>query len=198
MNLFDFKFSWEWGQKAKLAKSAGISRQYLSDILNCRKRALPELAVKLEAGAKAMGFMLTKENFMFPKEAPDYMFNTPESKKRKKQEHIRRMNDDRTFIYDCSKMLAGLASGKGHRPSKRKPSKRDQRIMDAIAEKASTNPQVIEIVQERILKEMGILIKEQNKTTDTSNRTFESSGVKSGASEKPVVNMNNGRVVFQF
>ncbi len=70
---------------------------------------------------------------MYPKDAPDYIFSTPEAKRLKKLEQQKRMKDDRLFTHDCLKMLAGLASGKGHRPAKRKVSKRDQRIMERIA-----------------------------------------------------------------
>lgn len=132
-SLWGYKSCWKWGQKAELAKRADISRQYLSDILNCRKRALPELALKLEAGAKAMGLRIAKEHFMYPKDAPDYIFSTPEAKRLKKLEQRERMKNERLFTHDCLKMLTGLATGKGRRPSKRKVSKRDQKIMERIA-----------------------------------------------------------------
>jgi len=191
MVFYDVGSGWKWGQKTELAKRAGISRQYLSDILNCRKRALPELAVKLEAASRAMGILLKKDNFMFPKEAPKDLFNTPESRK-KKMEHIKPMS------YDCQQMIAGLASGNERRSSKRKISKHDKKLMNEIVERASTHPLMVKVVEGRILRRMEIMVNEQNQKKDAAGRTGESSGAASGAPETRSADTGGDRIVYRF
>ena len=84
MSILAIQKFWKHGQKAQLAKRAGISRQYLNDILSCRKRALPELAVKLERAAAEMSITIEAKDFMFPSNASMWVFNTPEARIRKR------------------------------------------------------------------------------------------------------------------
>ena len=147
--------------------------------------------MKLEAASRAMGIMLKKDNFMFPKEAPKDLFNTPDSRK-KKMEHIKPMS------YDCQQMLAGLASGNGRRSSKRKISKLDQKIINEIVDKASTHPQMIKVVEGRILRRMEFIVNEQNQKNDAAGRTGESSDAASGAPETPLADTGRDRIIYRF
>ncbi len=134
--MYDFlepKPPWKWGQKAELARQAGISRQYLSDILNCRKHAPPELAEKLEAASIEMKLNLKKEHFMYPKKAPESKFNTPDVRKRKELALKKRLENDKLFMHEVILMKTGLATGRGRRPSRRKMSKRDLRMIGMMA-----------------------------------------------------------------
>ncbi len=49
------ELKWEYGQKSKLARAAGISKQHLNNIIHRRKNARPELAKRLENAALSMG-----------------------------------------------------------------------------------------------------------------------------------------------
>lgn len=57
---------WQHGQKTELAAHCGVSVQYLSDILHGRKRALPELAERIEQQARRMGIALSRLDVMYP------------------------------------------------------------------------------------------------------------------------------------
>ncbi|MFA6102623.1 MAG: helix-turn-helix domain-containing protein [Victivallaceae bacterium] len=132
-SILDPVSPWKWGQKAELARRAGISRQYLSDILNCRKHAPPELAEKLEAASSEMKLNLKKEHFMYPKKAPESRFNTPDVRKRKGLALKKRLENDKLFMHELILMHTGLATGRGRRPSRRKMSKRDLRMVGMMA-----------------------------------------------------------------
>jgi transcriptional regulator with XRE-family HTH domain len=134
-NLFETASPWKWGQKSELARRAGISKQYLSDILNCRKRALPELAAKLEEEATKMSLPLAKEYFMYPEKAPESIFNTPDLKKRKELALKKRLEKDTLFMCDVQLIAYGIAS-RGRRLLRRKMSKRDLRIIGMMAQQA--------------------------------------------------------------
>ena len=54
---------WEWGQKAKLAKLAGISRQYLNNILAGR-RCDRELARTLEEQGRTISIFISRYDWM--------------------------------------------------------------------------------------------------------------------------------------
>lgn len=60
------KLIWTHGEKSILARACGISPQYLSDILSARKRALPELAEKIEAESRKMGLYISRNDVMYP------------------------------------------------------------------------------------------------------------------------------------
>ena len=74
MDQVESSYGWKWGQKSELARRAGISPQYLSDILNCRARASRELAEKLEKVSNEMKIFIEKAHFMNPQEAPEDKF----------------------------------------------------------------------------------------------------------------------------
>lgn len=67
---------WQRGEKVALAARCDVSPQYLSDLLCGRKRAVPEMGVKIEEAAKAMGIHLTKEDVMFPHDSKSPLMNT--------------------------------------------------------------------------------------------------------------------------
>jgi transcriptional regulator with XRE-family HTH domain len=137
--MYDFlepKSPWKWGQKAELARQAGISRQYLSDILSCRKHAPPELALKLEEASAKMRLGIKKEDFMYPKKTSGRFFNTPAVKKNKDLALKERLEKNALFMYDVLLISRGIASVRGRRPSRRKMSKRDLRIIGMMAQQA--------------------------------------------------------------
>jgi transcriptional regulator with XRE-family HTH domain len=140
---------WKWGQKSELARRAGISRQYLADILNCRKRALPELAQKLEDASREMDIHIDRDYFMYPAEASPYIFNTAEVKKQKKLKYKKKLEDSSLFEKQCLELTHQLSTGRGRLPSRKQPSKRTLRMLDYIANKA-----VESIESEKALKAM--------------------------------------------
>lgn len=66
--------TWQIGDRAKLAKLAGISPQYLCDLIHCRKRALPELATKLEDASGQLGYEFTRLDWLYPEESDNPLF----------------------------------------------------------------------------------------------------------------------------
>ena len=73
---------WILGQKAELARQCSVSAQYLGDILAKRKRALPELAAKIETAAKAMGLEISRIDVMYPEETENPLLGAHVSGKR--------------------------------------------------------------------------------------------------------------------
>lgn len=61
-----YKRSWERGGKTAVAFSAGISRQYLSDILADRRECSVRLSRILEIAAADCGYLIRKEVWAFP------------------------------------------------------------------------------------------------------------------------------------
>lgn len=68
---------WYRGEQAMFARTVGVSDQYLCDILHCRKRALPELAKKIEALAEQQGLALTANDLMFPHDSTSPLIVKP-------------------------------------------------------------------------------------------------------------------------
>ena len=64
-----YKTIWKRGDQTELARRAGISPQYLNDLIHARSRALPELAKVLEREAKILGYKLTVNDWIFPTES---------------------------------------------------------------------------------------------------------------------------------
>lgn len=58
------KETWTHGEKTQLAQYAGISKQYLNDILKQRTDASEELAEKLEKGCESFGTFISKHDWM--------------------------------------------------------------------------------------------------------------------------------------
>ena len=58
--------TWNYGDRRKLAGLAGISPQYLSDLLHRRKSARLPLAKKLVAAAQGLGYSFTLLDFLDP------------------------------------------------------------------------------------------------------------------------------------
>ena len=56
---------WVWGDKGKLAKAAGISPQYLSDIIHGRKECRGTLAITLRDEAAKMGYKIPSSDWVF-------------------------------------------------------------------------------------------------------------------------------------
>lgn len=130
----DTELFWKRGQKSQLAKKSGVSKQYLSDIINCRRRAPCDLAIRLEAASLAMGIHIDKTYFLFPHDAPSFIFNTSEVKAQKKK---LRQESLRTPLFDleCDELIKILNGGQGRLPAKKIPSKRTLRMLDAIAKR---------------------------------------------------------------
>lgn len=131
MSIFATERFWMHGQKAELAKRAGISRQYLNDILSCRKRALPELAVKLERAAAAMSLTIEAKDFMFPKQASMYIFNTPEARIRKQLAREKMLEDPRV-LDQFAEMTLKVCTGQELRTAKGRK-RRAERVIAKIA-----------------------------------------------------------------
>ena len=60
--------TWQRGQKSQLAKAVGISLQYLCDIPSGRKRALPELARRIETESSKLGLEIHRLDVLYPEE----------------------------------------------------------------------------------------------------------------------------------
>lgn len=65
---------WKRGQKAELARRAGISRSHLVNILARRSRAKAELAEKLAEACKAMRLKIKREDWVFSQETDNQYF----------------------------------------------------------------------------------------------------------------------------
>jgi transcriptional regulator with XRE-family HTH domain len=150
MDFFSRGKFWQWGQQAELARRAGISRQYLSDILNCRKRALPELARELEAAAKSMGLSIDKVYFMYPQDGPERIFTTKAVKARRRQELKAGPQ-----LLEHNELMTMLITGRGRLPAKKVKSKRTLQMIDDIArrmvylEEARLKEIVVEVYEEK-------------------------------------------------
>lgn len=57
--------SWVHGDKTRLAKGAGISPQYLSDLLSGRRDCRGKLATTLAEEAMKMGYHMPREQWVF-------------------------------------------------------------------------------------------------------------------------------------
>lgn len=68
------KKTWQHGDRVRLANTVGISKQYLSDLLCRRKRALPELARSLSFHAALLGYSTTRNDWMYPAESKCTLF----------------------------------------------------------------------------------------------------------------------------
>jgi len=62
-------YEWKHGQKAELARAAGVSPAYLGDILKGRRRATPENAILLSNAAREMGLSLDRLDLIYPHES---------------------------------------------------------------------------------------------------------------------------------
>lgn len=58
--------TWRPGEQARLARTAGVSPQHLSDILHCRRHASAEVATALEFAAHGLGIPLGRDDFVWP------------------------------------------------------------------------------------------------------------------------------------
>lgn len=65
---------WAYGEKAKLAEKAGISKQYLNDFLSKRRDANYETACKIEDAAKEMGLDLNAVELVFATHSMNPLF----------------------------------------------------------------------------------------------------------------------------
>ena len=61
-----YELRWRHGEKAKLAKAAGISPSYLGDILHGRTGATPKLAIKLREEAQKLGKIIHEMDWIYP------------------------------------------------------------------------------------------------------------------------------------
>lgn len=66
-----FKKAWERGDRSKLAREAGISPQYLCDIIHNRKACHPQLAVDLEQAGFRLGYRISRFQWAFPERRKD-------------------------------------------------------------------------------------------------------------------------------
>lgn len=71
------KTTWAPGEQARLARTAGISPQHLSDILHCRRRASGALAVDLEFAAHGLGIPLRRDDFVWPDQSDSPLIHRP-------------------------------------------------------------------------------------------------------------------------
>lgn len=60
-----YKTKWDRGDKTKLAKAAGISPQYLCDIMAGRKECRAKLAIELEQAALTLGYRISRFQWSF-------------------------------------------------------------------------------------------------------------------------------------
>ena len=67
---YDFLFSiygppWRRGEKARLARAAGVSRQYITELTSGRRKATPQMAKRLSQAAERIGLRhLPLQSFM--------------------------------------------------------------------------------------------------------------------------------------
>ena len=61
----ELKTSWQWGDKVKVARAAGIGPSYLCDIMGGRKVCPANTAVRLEAACLTYGYDIPKEQWVF-------------------------------------------------------------------------------------------------------------------------------------
>lgn len=59
------KTAWKRGDRIRVARLAGISPQYMCDIIHGRKVARPELAIRLEAASKGCGYDIPRAVWVF-------------------------------------------------------------------------------------------------------------------------------------
>lgn len=69
------KTEWKRGDKSELARLADTTPQRLCDILHRRSRATPEGALKLEAAAVSLGYLIKKEDWIYSKETSNPLFS---------------------------------------------------------------------------------------------------------------------------
>ncbi len=67
---------WKHGEKAELARRAGISPPHLCNILGRRTRAGAALAHRLESACYGMGIRISKEDWAFSVETDNEYFKT--------------------------------------------------------------------------------------------------------------------------
>ena len=60
---------WIIGDKKRLAEAAGISPQYLNDIIHARYGASKDTAINLETAATELGIPLDRFDFLYPLES---------------------------------------------------------------------------------------------------------------------------------
>lgn len=60
---------WQHGDKRKVAKAAGISPQYLTDILKGRKAATTKLAPKIVDAARKLEYSLSLLDVLYPSDS---------------------------------------------------------------------------------------------------------------------------------
>lgn len=58
--------AWERGDRSTLAREAGISPQYLCDIMHGRKVCHPALAIRLEQAGFKLGYRISRFMWAFP------------------------------------------------------------------------------------------------------------------------------------
>lgn len=71
------KENWEPGERARLARTAGISQQHLSYILTCQRRAGPDLARRLELACHSFGIPLGRDDFVWPEQSESPLITRP-------------------------------------------------------------------------------------------------------------------------
>lgn len=59
------KMQWKRGQRAEIARRAGISKQHLTNILKRRKNARPSVAVRLEQASAEVGQYIPRTEWAF-------------------------------------------------------------------------------------------------------------------------------------
>lgn len=68
---------WQPGERAELARLAGVSPQLVCDILHCRCRAAPSTALRLELAAHTMGLPLRRDDFVWPEQSDSPLISRP-------------------------------------------------------------------------------------------------------------------------
>ena len=68
------KTKFKHGDLTRIAKLAGVSVSFVSDIINGRKEANPVTADKLAVAAKGMGYKTTNWDWMFPRSTQNELF----------------------------------------------------------------------------------------------------------------------------
>lgn len=61
----ELKTSWQWGDKGKVAKAAGLQASNFCDILYGRSACSADTAVRLEAACLTYGYDIPKDQWVF-------------------------------------------------------------------------------------------------------------------------------------
>lgn len=68
------KNAWKRGDRAKIAKLAGVSKQLFCDVLKRRKRCPKVTALKLEIASNYMGYEISRKDFSHNLETDNPLF----------------------------------------------------------------------------------------------------------------------------